>query len=75
MFAVKKSGWIRSVDFQVSRLDTSLNWYLDGKRVVPSDDGVISTSYAFRQGKGYIILMGYSGDNNSVRDGVVIKFV
>lgn len=75
LFAVKKSGWIRSVDFQVSRLDTSLNWYLDGKRVVPSDDGAISTSYAFRQGKGYIILMGYSGDNNSVRDGVVIKFV
>lgn len=75
LFAVKKSSWIRSVDFQVSGLDTSLNWYLDGKRVVPSDDGVISTSYAFRQGKGYIILMGYNGKDNSVRDGVVIKLV
>lgn len=75
LFAVKKSSWIRSVDFQVSGLDTSLNWDLDGKRVVPSDDGVISTSYAFRQGKGYIILMGYNGKDNSVRDGVVIKLV
>lgn len=75
LFAVKKSGWIRSVDFQVSGLDTSINWYLDGKRVIPSDDGTISTSYAFRQGKGYIILMGYNGKDNSVRDGVVIKLV
>lgn len=75
LFAVKKSGWIRSVDFQVSGLDTSLNWYLDGKRVFPSDDGVISTSYVFMQGKGYIILIGYNGKDNSVRDGVVIKLV
>lgn len=75
LFAVKKSGWIRSVDFQLSGLDTSLNWYLDGKRVFPSDDGVISTSYVFMQGKGYIILIGYNGKDNSVRDGVVIKLV
>lgn len=75
LFAVKKSSWIRSVDFQLSGLDTSLNWYLDGKRVFPSDDGVLSTSYAFWQGKGYIILMGYNGKDNSVRDGVVIKLV
>ena len=59
------------VDFQVSGLDTSLNWYLDGKRVFPSADGVLSTSYAFSQGKGYIILLGYSGKDNSVRDGLL----
>lgn len=75
LLAVKKSGWLRSVDFQVSGLDTSINWYLDGKRVFPSDEGVISTSYAFRQGKGYIFLLGYSGKDNSVRDGVIIKLV
>lgn len=75
LLAVKKSGWLRSVDFQVSGLDTSINWYLDGKRVFPSDEGVISTSYAFRQGKGYILLLGYSGKDNSVRDGVIIKLV
>lgn len=75
LFAVKKANWLKSVDFQVSGLETSLNWYLDGKRVIPSDDGTISTSYAFRQGKGYIILIGYSGVDNSVRDGVVIKVV
>ena len=75
LLAVKKSGWLRSVDFQVSGLDTSINWYLDGKRVFPSDEGVISTSYAFRQGKGYIILIGYSSADSSVCDGVVIKVV
>lgn len=74
-FAVNKSSWIKSVDFQVSGLDTSLNWYLDGKRVIPSDDGIISTSYEFRQGKWYIILMGYSSVDGSVRDGVIIKVV
>ena len=75
LFAVKKSSWIRSVDFQLSGLDTSLNWYLDGKRVFPSADGVLATSYNFRQGNGYIILMGYNGKDNSVRDGVIIKLV
>lgn len=75
LFAVKKSSWIRSVDFQVSGLDTSLNWYLDGKRVIPSDGGIISTSYEFRNGKWYIILMGYSSVDGSVRDGVIIQIV
>lgn len=45
LLAVKKSSWIRSVDFQVSGLDTSLNWYLDGKRVIPSADGVLETLF------------------------------
>lgn len=74
-FVVRKANWLKSVEFQVSGLDTSLNWYLDGKRVIPSDDGIISTSYEFRQGKWSILLMGYNSVDGSVRDGVIIKIV
>lgn len=74
LFTVKKARMIKSVEFQVSGLDTSLNWYLDGKRVIPSDDGIISTTYEFRQGNGYIILRGYGSDNR-LCDGVIIKIV
>ena len=74
-FVVKKANWLKSVEFQVSGLDTSLNWYLDGRRVIPSDDGILSTSYELRQGKWYIILMGYNSVDGSVRDGVIIKIV
>jgi hypothetical protein len=75
LFTVKKARMIKSVEFQVSGLDNSLNWYLDGKRVIPSDDGILSTSYEFRQGKWYIILMGYNSVDGSVSDGVIIKIV
>lgn len=64
-FVVRKANWLKSVEFQVSGLDTSLNWYLDGKRVIPSDDGIISTSYEFRQGKWSILLMGYNSVDGS----------
>ena len=74
LFTVKKARMIKSVEFQVSGLDTSLNWYLDGRRVIPSDDGILSASYEFRQGNGYIILRGYGSDNR-LCDGVIIKIV
>lgn len=78
LFAVKKSSWIRSVDFQVSGLDTSLNWYLDRKRVMPSSDGTLEVWLPKPDNVIYsspnIVLVGYSGVDNSLQDGIILSY-
>lgn len=68
-----------SVRFRVSGLDTSLVWYADGKRVMPSADGSIEVtlpkvSSGFAEASDMVYLTGYSGVDNSLRDGVIINY-
>lgn len=70
---------IVSVRVFISGLDTSLNWYLDSKRVMPSEDGKLevwlpkSDSGEFYKSPNSV-LVGYSGVDNSLRDGIILSY-
>ena len=74
-----KKSVVDSVKFRVSGLDNSSVWYADGKRVMPSEDGSIYFTLpksgddceAFRY---TVCLVGYSGVDNSLRDGVIVSY-
>lgn len=68
-----------SVRFRVSGLDTSLVWYADGKRVMPSADGSIEVtlpkvSSGFAEASDMVYLTGYSGVDNSLCGGAIVKY-
>lgn len=78
-----KDDTVRSVQFRVFGLDTALVWYVDGKRVMPSEDGSVEVSLpkyvdpassSAHDSLYFTCLVGYSEVDNSVRDGVIIRY-
>lgn len=78
-----KDDTVRSVQFRVFGLDTALVWYVDGKRVMPSEDGSVEVSLpkyvdparsSAHESLYFTCLVGYSAVDNSVRDGVIIRY-
>ena len=78
-----KDDTVRSVQFRVFGLDTALVWYVDGKRVMPSEDGSVEVSLpkyvdpsrsSANDSLYFTCLVGYSAVDNSVRDGVIIRY-
>ena len=78
-----KDDTVRSVQFRVFGLDTALVWYVDGKRVMPSEDGSVEVSLpkyvdparsSAHDSLYFTCLVGYSAVNNSVQDGVIIRY-
>lgn len=69
---------IVSVRVLISGLDTSLNWYLDRKRVMPSSDGTLEVWLPKPDNVIYsspnIVLVGYSGVDNSLQDGIILSY-
>lgn len=74
---------VRSVQFRVYGLDTALVWYMDGNRVMPSEDGSVEVSLpkyvdparsSAHDSLYFTCLVGYSEVDNSVRDGVIIRY-
>lgn len=78
-----KDDTVSFVHFRVSGLDTALVWYVDGKRVMPSVDGSVEVSLpkyvdparsSAHDSLYFTCLVGYSEVDNSVRDGVIIRY-
>lgn len=78
-----KDDTVRSVQFRVFGLDTALVWYVDGNRVMPSEDGSVEVSLpkyvdpsrsSAHDSLYFTCLVGYSAVDNSVRDGVIIRY-
>lgn len=78
-----KDDTVHSVQFRVFGLDTALVWYVDGKRVMPSEDGSVEVSLpkyvdparsSAHDSLYFTCLVGYSEVDNSVRDGVIIRY-
>lgn len=78
-----KDDTVRSVQFRVSGLDTALVWYMDGNRVMPSEDGSMEVSLpkyvdparsSAYESLYFTCLVGYSAVDNSVQDGVIIRY-
>lgn len=78
-----KDDTVRSVQFRVFGLDTALVWYVDGKRVMPSEDGSVEVSLpkyvdpsrsSAHDSLYFTCLVGYSAVDNSVQDGVIIRY-
>ena len=78
-----KDDTVHSVQFRVYGLDTALVWYVDGKRVMPSEDGSVEVSLpkyvdparsSAHDSLYFTCLVGYSEVDNSVRDGVIIRY-
>lgn len=82
-YTLTKDDTVRSVQFRVFGLDTALVWYVDGKRVMPSEDGSVEVSLpkyvdpsrsSAHDSLYFTCLVGYSAVDNSVRDGVIIRY-
>lgn len=78
-----KDATVHSVQFRVSGLDTALVWYMDGNRVMPSEDGSMEVSLpkyvdparsSAYESLYFTCLVGYSAVDNSVQDGVIIRY-
>lgn len=73
-----KDDTIVSVRVFISGLDTSLNWYLDRKRVMPSSEGTLEVWLPKPDNVIYsspnIVLVGYSGVDNSLQDGIILSY-
>ena len=74
-----KNPIVVSVQFRVYGLDSSAVWYADGKRVMPSEDGSIYVTIPkhdanWEELNDTVCLVGYSGVDNSLRDGVIISY-
>lgn len=78
-----KDDTVRSVRFRVYGLDTALVWYMDGNRVMPSEDGSVEVSLpkyvdharsSAYESLYFTCLVGYSAVDNSMQDGVIIRY-
>lgn len=76
---------VNSIKILISGLDTSLNWYLDQTRVNPSENGELEIELTPRTNwitnwldtplQMTKILIGYSQKDNSIQDGIILKYI
>lgn len=73
---------VTSITLLISGLNTSLNWFLNQTRISPSENGELEVTLEPRSdplSNDYLqvtrILIGYSPKNNSIQDGIILKYI
>lgn len=76
------SETVTSIKLLISGLDTSLNWYLNQTRVNPSENGELEIELTPQSGwlvdtklQATKTLIGYSPKDNSIQDGITLKYI
>lgn len=73
---------VASITLLISGLDTSLNWFLNQTRISPSENGELEVTLEPQSdplSNDYSqvtrILIGYSPKDNSIQDGIILKYI
>lgn len=73
---------VASVKLLISSLNTSLNWYQDQTRINPSENGELEVTLTPQfdflgdvKFSATTTLIGYSPKDNSIQDGIILKYI